>query len=279
MNYTAEELKRLHSCQYNILREIRRVCDLLNIKFVMLGGSAIGVYFWNGIIPFDDDIDIGMKRNDFELFLSKAPSLLSDKYFLQWSGSDRHYLFFFAKVRMNGSVFIEDYLQNLDIHHGIYIDIVPLDNIPDSPRARILQRKLANRAYDCFMAKEIWRYKWFGKCQIAKPMKSTWRHCLFVKIVSTLFSKKTIFSILHYLQTYYNDKPTQYCNTVPFYCDYILTRDLDNLQEAMFGEIKVWVPSHLEDYLHRHYPILKKYLSEEEQQQYSHRPIKLEFPC
>lgn len=279
MNYTQEELERLHLCLYDILGEIRRVCDLLNIQFIMLGGSAIGVYFWNGIIPFDDDIDIGMKRDDFEQFLKEAPQLLDDKYFLQWCGSEKHYHLFFAKVRRNGTLFVEEDLQDQDIHQGIFIDILPLDNIPDSTRWRFVQRKLANIANDCFAAKEIWRYPWLGKCQVAEPLKASWLNCLFVRMISVLFSKKAIYRVLHFFQTFYNNKPTHYCNTVPYYCDYIATEDLSNLQEVMFGDIRVWVPCHLEDYLHRHYPILKKYLSEEEQKQYTyHRPIKLELP-
>ena len=89
-NYSYEELKKLHHCLYDILKEIKRVCNLLDIKFVTLGGSAIGVYFWNGIIPFDDDIDIGMKRTDYDRFLKEAPALLGEKYFLQWYKSDYH---------------------------------------------------------------------------------------------------------------------------------------------------------------------------------------------
>ena len=279
MNYTSEELKQLHICLYDILKEIKRVCDLLNIRFVMLGGSAIGVYYWNGIIPFDDDIDIGMKREDFEHFLKEAPQLLADNYFLQWCGSEKHYPFFFAKVRRNGTLFVEENVQNHDIHQGVFIDILPLDNIPNHKRWRFVQRKLANIANDCFVAKEIWRYPWLGKCQITEPIKATWTNCLFIRIVSVLFSKKAIYRVLHFIQTYYNNKSTQYCNTVPYYCDYITTEDLSNLQEAMFGNLSVWVPRHLEEYLHKHYPVLKKHLSEEEQKRYkNHRPIKLELP-
>ena len=279
MSYTAEELEQLHLCLYDILGEILRVCDLLNIRFVMLGGSAIGVYYWNGIIPFDDDIDIGMKREDFDHFLKEAPRLLDDNYFLQWYGSEKHYPLFFAKVRRNGTLFVEEIFQNHDIHQGVYIDILPLDNIPDNTRWRFVQRKLANIANDCFVAKEIWRYPWLGKCNIKEPLKATLTNCLFIKMVSVLFSKKTIYRILHFIQTFFNNKSTQYCNTVPYYCDYIATEDLRNLQEVIFGNLRVWVPCHLEEYLHRHYPLLKKHLSEEEQNRYkNHRPIKLELP-
>lgn len=279
MNYTPEELERLHNCLYDLLEEIRRICDLLNIKFVMLGGSAIGVYYWDGIIPFDDDIDIGMKRDDYERFLVEAPQLLSDKFFLQWYGSEEHYPLIFAKIRRNDTLFAEQNLQMLDIHQGVFIDILPIDNIPNNPRARFVQRKLANIVNDCFVAKEIWRYKWFGKCQTSEPIKATWYNCLFVRIVALLCPKKSLFRILHFIQTFYNNKQTYYYNTIPYYCDYIRAKDLDMLQEVSFGETKVWVPNHLERYLHKHYPTLKKRLSEEEQKEYkNHHSIELRLP-
>ena len=278
MNYTPEELERLHNCLYDLLEEIRRICDLLNIKFVMLGGSAIGVYYWDGIIPFDDDIDIGMKRSDYERFLMEAPRLLDDKYFLQWFGSEKHYPLFFAKLRRNGTLFVEENLGKLDIHQGVFIDILPLDNIPNSPRARFVQRKLANIVNDCFVAKDIWRYKWFGECQTKEPLKATWQNCLIVKTATILFPKKLLFRVLHYIQTFYNNKHTHYLNTIPCYCDYIREKDLERLQNVTFGEIEVWVADHIERYLHRHYPSLKKYPTEEDQQNYGHRSVKLVLP-
>ena len=279
MDYTKEELSQLHACLYDILSEIRRVCDVLNIKFVMLGGSAIGVHFWKGIIPFDDDIDIGMKRSDYELFLREGAKLLGEDYFLQWFDTDPNYPLFFAKVRRNDTLFVEEDRQNIDMHQGVFVDILPLDQIPDGKRARFIQRKFANIANDCFTAKSIWRYRWLGKCETNLPLKASFLNCLFVKIVSVSLSKKQIYNVLHYIQTFYNGKETEYYNTVPVYVDYIRTDDLKKPEEVKYGNIMVWVPSHLEDYLHKHYPLLKKHLSEEEQKEYNnHRPIELKLP-
>lgn len=277
MNYTKEELCQLHACLYEILAEIRRVCDILNVRFFMLGGSAIGVYYWNGIIPFDDDIDIGMERSDYERFLKDAPALLGDDYFLQCQTTDPNALLFFAKVRKNGTLFVEEDFQNIGVHQGIFIDILPIDHIPNGQRARFIQRKLANIANDCLVAKSIWRYKWMGKCEIKEPIKASWLNCLFVKTVSMLFPKKYLYLALHYIQTFFNNRDTVYCNTIPVYVDFIRTDDILHPQEVMFGDIQVWVPKHLDEYLHLHYPNLKKNLTEEEQQQNSHRPIQLKF--
>lgn len=276
-NYSYEELKKLHHCLYDILKEIKRVCNLLDIKFVTLGGSAIGVYFWNGIIPFDDDIDIGMKRTDYDRFLKEAPALLGEKYFLQWYKSDYHTPLFFAKIRKNDTLFMEEGMQNIEMHQGIFIDILPLDKIPNNPKARFLQRKLANIVNDCFVAKEIWRYKWLGKCQTATPLNASWMNCLFVKMISKFLSKDTIYRILHSIQTFYNDKNTNYCNTIPAYVDYMSVEDIEKPKDVVFGDIQIWAPSHLEEYLHLHYPNLKKELTEDEIARYSHRPLVLQF--
>lgn len=215
MNYTKEELERLHLCLYDILKEIRRVCDLLNIKFVMLGGSAIGVYYWNGIIPFDDDIDIGMERRDYERFLTEAPRLLKEQYFLQWQKTERHYPLFFAKVRRNNTMYVEELYLDMDIHQGVFVDIMPLDHIPDNSFSRYVQRKLAILTNECLVSKEIWRYKWFGKCEIKSPTKASWPSCLLYKFARAFLSKAIIYKLLLYIQRFYDNKTTQYSNTIP----------------------------------------------------------------
>lgn len=278
MNYTDEELKRLHSCLYDILREIRRVCDILQIKFVMLGGSAIGVYYWKGIVPYDDDIDIGMLRSDYDLFLRKAPSLLRDDFFLQWPGSEEHTPVFFAKLRRKGTLFVEEPYRNLNINHGVFVDIMPLDSIPNSRFLRWTQRKLANIVNDCFVAKELWRYRWMGRCEVDHPVQASYFNCLMIWCLSRLFNKTILYRLLHFIQTFFDRRKTNYYNTIPAYLDFIPTADLEQLQEVLFGDIRVWVPNNLDTYLHLHYPILKKHLSSEEIQKYIHRPVIIEIP-
>ena len=125
--YTSLELEKLHTVLYEILGEIARVCKQLDIPFFMIGGSAIGVYYWNGIIPFDDDIDIGMTRRNYERFLRMAPKILDKKFFLQSYESEPHTPFYFAKVRKNGTLFVEQNTKDLNIHQGIFVDIIPFE--------------------------------------------------------------------------------------------------------------------------------------------------------
>mgnify|MGYP002915200841 CR=1 FL=1 len=70
--YTPEELTQLHQVLYEILEEIVRICDKHNIPYFVIGGTAIGALYDKAILPWDDDIDIGMKREDYNKFLQIA---------------------------------------------------------------------------------------------------------------------------------------------------------------------------------------------------------------
>ncbi len=89
-----------------------------------------------GFIPWDDDVDIGMTRENYEKFLEIAPEKLKNDYFLQTRKTDKKAPYMYAKVRKNGTVFMEWNKRNLDMHHGIYIDIFPYDNVPDDIKER-----------------------------------------------------------------------------------------------------------------------------------------------
>ena len=80
--YTPEELTQLHQVLYEILEEIVRICDKHNIPYFVIGGTAIGALYDKAILPWDDDIDIGMKREDYNKFLQIASQELREPYFL-----------------------------------------------------------------------------------------------------------------------------------------------------------------------------------------------------
>ena len=72
MKYKAEDLKRLHEELYRILAEIIRVCEVLDIPYFIQGGTAIGALYNQGIVPWDDDIDIGMTRADYGVIFKSS---------------------------------------------------------------------------------------------------------------------------------------------------------------------------------------------------------------
>ena len=98
MKYAKEDLQRLHEELYRTLAEVIRVCDVCNIPYFIQGGSAIGALYNRGIVPWDDDVDVGMTRENYERFLREAPAHLSSEYFLEWFGTEANTPFYFARA-------------------------------------------------------------------------------------------------------------------------------------------------------------------------------------
>ncbi len=127
-------IRDVQKVELEILLEVDRICKLGDIKYQLFGGTLLGAIRHNGFIPWDDDIDICMLRKDYEKFLQCCKTDLSDKYFLQHSTTDKNSILQFAKVRKNGTLFINPVEQGSGMHNGIYIDIFPLDSIKlDTP--------------------------------------------------------------------------------------------------------------------------------------------------
>lgn len=123
------ELEDLQNCELDILKQFINVCDKLNVNYFVIGGTLIGAVRHKGFIPWDDDIDVCMLREDYEKFLREGQKYLDDKYFIQTYKTDNEYPNNFAKIRNSETTFIESSIKHLNINHGVYIDIFPLDNL------------------------------------------------------------------------------------------------------------------------------------------------------
>lgn len=273
--YTENELRQLHQHLYKITAEFDRICRKYQLRYFIIGGTAIGAYFWKGIIPWDDDIDIGMPRKDYERFLNIAPQELGNDFFLQWIKTDPHTPFWFAKVRENNTLFREGHFKNVDIHHGIYVDVFPFDNIPNNQWLERLQYTIFGFFNACFIGKDLWQWKHCGHCQVEEPRPRGYIGCLLTRIMVSLFSKSLLYKLLKTTQCAFNNHRTDYCKNIMTTNDKILIADIEDLKEVRLGELVVMAPRDLKVYLHTHYPVLNKNLPKE--QQVNHRPAELSF--
>lgn len=123
-------MNELQSAEFDILREFVEICEKLDLTYYLVCGSCLGAVKYGGFIPWDDDIDVALKRPDYELFIQKAPGLLSSNLFLQNYKTEKHVPFLYTKLRDSRTTFIEKASERLDINHGVYIDIFPLDGYP-----------------------------------------------------------------------------------------------------------------------------------------------------
>ena len=141
-----EETQKLKEIQLKMLKEFINICNKLDLKYYVIGGTALGTIRHNGFIPWDDDIDVGMPRHDYEKFILMGQSLLSQGYFIQTHISDPLYPNNFAKIRDSSTTFIEQVVKDIDMHHGVYLDVFPLDGVAPS-KLKKLFFKLKNKLY------------------------------------------------------------------------------------------------------------------------------------
>ena len=143
--YEDHQLKKVQAAELLILREFDRICGELGIEYFAEAGTELGAVRHGGFIPWDDDVDVAMDRAGYERFLREAPALLPPELSLQTPYNDPNCPYYFSKLRLNGTVFMEYCNRNVDMHQGIYIDIYPFDEIPDDEALNLRQYKAFQR--------------------------------------------------------------------------------------------------------------------------------------
>ena len=275
MKYNSDILRHLHSELKETLREVVRVCEVADIPYFIQGGTAIGSHFFDDIVPWDDDIDLGMTRENYERFLKEAPALLDKQYVLQEFTTEKETPFYFAKVRKVGTRFVESEWVGLPIAEGVYIDIFPYDLIPDDEALARGQRKIVGFWINCFMAKSVWLWRWLGKANNGVVFPKSFLSCLAIRTICTFLSKEQIYNKLNSELTRYNNTSASRYNIVRMPKDMIAVEAINNLEPRRFGDLEVMAPSNLEVYLRSHYGDIQKWLPEDKR--LNHAPEVLWF--
>lgn len=121
----------------SIMDAIHQVCEKNNIEYALIAGSALGIVNYKGFIPWDDDMDICIKRKDYKKFIKAMEKDLDDKFYFQCFQTDKRYnvLIPNMKVRKKGTCIKEKnfLLKNrCKSGDGIFVDVVVYDNIADN---------------------------------------------------------------------------------------------------------------------------------------------------
>ena len=136
----SNKMREVWAVELDILEHIKDVCARHGIKWYVVDGTLLGAVRHKGFIPWDDDIDIGMPRADYNRFVEVAQKELGEPYFVQTHWTERRFPFDMAKVRnSNTTGFIENGRLN-GWNLGIFVDVFPIDEDPDDPDRRKASR-------------------------------------------------------------------------------------------------------------------------------------------
>lgn len=132
--------KAIWKTQLDMLELLLDVCDKHNIKIFAVAGTLLGAIRHKGFIPWDDDIDMGMLREDFNKLLEVGPSEFKEPYFFQTATTDDDYYSPLIRLRDSRTTAIINHESHNDFLHkcnnGIYIDIFPFDGLTDNLKKR-----------------------------------------------------------------------------------------------------------------------------------------------
>lgn len=135
------DLKKMHEIELDILKVVHALCEEKGVRYYLGYGTMLGAVRHGGFIPWDDDIDILMPRQDYERFLRLAERELPKEYIVKHPGNTKPYLYDFAKIEDKRTKIVETTYSYMNLDGGIYIDIFPLDGAPNNSFCRKMHLK------------------------------------------------------------------------------------------------------------------------------------------
>lgn len=134
------ERKRIWAVELDLLRQFAIACEENGLKWFVHAGTMLGAVRHQGFIPWDDDIDVVMPREDYDRLCQLAPTVFSGPYFYQCEETDHFFARTFSRLRNSETTAL---LENerpfrYPFNQGIFIDVFPMDNVPANPEERKL---------------------------------------------------------------------------------------------------------------------------------------------
>lgn len=260
-SYNASEKTniKLKKCLLYIADEIKRICDILGVNYFLIGGSLLGAVRHKGFIPWDDDLDIGMLRKDYNIFIENAQKLLKDDFILCNAESDVNCGLSFAKVRIKNTHFYEKENPK-NIENGIFVDIFPVDIIPKSKLSQVYQNITNYILIRSLMYKQNYNIE----------IKKIYIRYL-IKIIDKFFTKQNIIASIKKVQTKYNNtKEYNYYGVLggayKYHKNFIPKNSFTNiLKEVEFEDRKYKIPNNPDEILRITYGDYMKLPPKEEQ--------------
>ncbi len=243
---TLDEQKKI---QLSILIEVKKVCDKCNINYYLGGGTLLGAIRHSGYIPWDDDIDIMMLRTDYEKLLENFNKKTENSnYKLISYKNTKNYYYPFAKIVDLRTELIESAYKPIE-EMGIYIDIFPIDFLPDNDKKiqkiykkyKVLERILGIYRIDKVDKITKNRFKLILKKPIRYILEKLRLYKLILKSIDSIGKK-------------YNGTNTVACISGRYFEKEIMPKAyIDSYVLANFEGNKFKIPVGYDEYLAKHY--------------------------
>ncbi len=201
-----EKMKKVWAVQLGLLDEVERICRKYGLRYFADSGTLIGAVRHQGYIPWDDDIDLVMMRGDYERFVKAAQRELKAPLVLQTAYTEKNYLRGHAQLRDSRTTGCTEEDRRAGYNCGIFIDIFPLDGMPDDPRRA---KRWASRVKTLWMVLYTWyRFDYYENATAAGWLLNRIGRFLHIPM-------RQAFGWYDRLCQKYSDKPTEYvCDTV-----------------------------------------------------------------
>ncbi|OOM79970.1 LicD family protein [Clostridium sp. BL-8] len=199
-----EDLRQMQLIQLEMLLEVERICKKCNIKYCIIAGTLLGAVRHKGYIPWDDDADVAMLRGEYEKFCKACETELdTTRFYFQNHLNTPGYRWGYGKIRRVGTEFIRKGQEHMPYKSGVFIDIFPLDNVPNN----VYIRKIHNFA--CTVIRKMLWSAVGAKCD-----KNMLMRCIYMLI--SIVPRNLIFSLYNKLMIVSNKKNTEMVRILTF---------------------------------------------------------------
>lgn len=145
-----ETLRKVQLIQLEMLQEVDRICKKCEIHYNIIAGTLLGAVRHDGYIPWDDDADVAMLREEYEKFRRACKTELDrSRFYFQDHRNTKGYRWGYGKLRRKHTLFLREFQEHMPYKQGIFIDIFPLDGVPDN----YILRSMKN--FECFCVRKI----------------------------------------------------------------------------------------------------------------------------
>lgn len=197
-------LRQLQMIQLEMLIEVDRICKKCGIKYNIIAGTLLGAVRHGGYIPWDDDADVALLRPEYEKFrIACKTELDKTRFVFQDHQNTKGYRWGYGKLRRKNTLFLREYQEHMPYMQGVFIDIFPLDGVPDNYFLRSFKN------FECFCVRKL---LWSRVGKVAE--RSFWKRQIY-KLLDRVPERK-IFQYYHHMIRRAGNKQTRMVRILMF---------------------------------------------------------------